>query len=225
MLFLALCMGRSIFLEGEEGVGESEIANCSATRYEGLDVAGAVYAWNYAAQMAAIRLADTEGDADRERLSHDAVSENFLIRRPRLRALEPDTAGAAVVLIDEFDRTDEAFEPYLLEVLANYPVTIGGSAPSMRGDRQLSSQRREYVSGVADGTPAAQNITSLFMRPRPFRPQAPGDAAIGNVEITSYLSSRTSGISELACTSNSALINFSRERTASSSPCAASGSP
>jgi MoxR-like ATPase len=134
VLFLALRMGRPIFLEGEAGVGKTEIAKVlSATLgrrlirlqcYEGLDVAGAVYEWNYAAQMIAIRLAEAEGAADRERLSHDVFSENFLIKRPLLQALEPDTAGAPVLLIDELDRTDEAFEAFLLEVLADFQVTI-----------------------------------------------------------------------------------------------------
>jgi MoxR-like ATPase len=134
VLFLALRMGRPIFLEGEAGVGKTEIAKVlSATLsrrlirlqcYEGLDVAGAVYEWNYAAQMIAIRLAEAEGATDRERLSHDVFSENFLIKRPLLQALEPDTAGAPVLLIDELDRTDEAFEAFLLEVLADFQVTI-----------------------------------------------------------------------------------------------------
>ena len=136
VLFLALRMGRPIFLEGEAGVGKTEIAKVlSATLgrrlirlqcYEGLDVAGAVYEWNYAAQMIAIRLAEASegGGADRERLSHDVFSENYLIKRPLLMALEPDTAGPPVLLIDELDRTDEAFEAFLLEVLADYQVTI-----------------------------------------------------------------------------------------------------
>jgi MoxR-like ATPase len=134
VLFLALRMGRPIFLEGEAGVGKTEVAKVLAATlgrrlirlqcYEGLDVAGAVYEWNYAAQMIAIRLAEAEGGADRERLSHDVFSENFLIKRPLLTALELDTAGAPVLLIDELDRTDEAFEAYLLEVLADYQVTI-----------------------------------------------------------------------------------------------------
>ena len=92
--------------------------------YEGLDVAAAVYEWNYAEQMIAIRLAEAEGNVDRERLSHDVFSERFLIKRPLLQALEPDTAGAPVLLIDELDRTDEAFEAFLLEVLADNQVTI-----------------------------------------------------------------------------------------------------
>jgi MoxR-like ATPase len=134
VLFLALRMGRPIFLEGEAGVGKTEIAKVlSATLgrrlirlqcYEGLDVAAAVYEWNYAAQMIAIRLAEAEGGVDRDRLGHDVFSENYLIRRPLLQALEPDPAGAPVLLIDELDRTDEAFEAFLLEVLADFQITI-----------------------------------------------------------------------------------------------------
>src|SRR6187431_2116969 len=134
VLFLALRMGRPIFLEGEAGVGKTEIAKVLASTlgrrlirlqcYEGLDVSAAVYEWNYAEQMIAIRLAEAEGNVDRERLTHDVFSERFLIKRPLLQALEPDTAGAPVLLIDELDRTDEAFEAFLLEVLADYQVTI-----------------------------------------------------------------------------------------------------
>lgn len=134
VLFLALRMGRPIFLEGEAGTGKTEIAKVLATTlgrrlirlqcYEGLDVAGAVYEWNYAAQMIAIRLAEADGAADRERLSHDVFSDKFLIKRPLLAALAPAPSGAPVLLIDELDRTDEAFEAYLLEVLSDYQVTI-----------------------------------------------------------------------------------------------------
>src|SRR5437870_3334062 len=134
VLFLALKMGRPLFLEGEAGVGQTEIGKVlSATLgrrlirlqcYEGLDVATAVYEWNYAAQMIAIRVAEAEGEHDRARLEHDVFSERFLIKRPLLQALEPDTAGAPVLLIDELDRTDEAFEAFLLEVLADFQVTI-----------------------------------------------------------------------------------------------------
>jgi MoxR-like ATPase len=134
VLFLALRMGRPIFLEGEAGVGKTEIAKVLAATlgrklirlqcYEGLDVASAVYEWNYAAQMIAIRLAEAEGHVDRGRLTHDIFSEEFLIKRPLLQALEPDTGGAPVLLIDELDRTDEAFEAFLLEVLADFQVTI-----------------------------------------------------------------------------------------------------
>jgi MoxR-like ATPase len=134
VLFLALRMGRPLFLEGEAGVGKTEVAKVLAKTlgrqlirlqcYEGLDVAAAVYEWNYGAQMITIRLAEAEGTADRERLSHDVFSEQFLIKRPLLQALEPDVAGAPVLLIDELDRTDEAFEAFLLEVLSDFQVTI-----------------------------------------------------------------------------------------------------
>jgi len=134
VLYLALRMGRPLFVEGEAGVGKTEIAKVLATTlgrrlirlqcYEGLDVAAAVYEWNYGAQMIAIRLAEAEGEGDRERVEHDVFSERFLIKRPLLQALEPDPAGAPVLLIDEIDRTDEAFEAFLLEVLADFQVTI-----------------------------------------------------------------------------------------------------
>src|ERR1044071_2964049 len=134
VLYLALKMQRPIFLEGEAGVGKTEIAKVLSLTlgrrlirlqcYEGLDVAAAVYEWNYGAQMIAIRIAEAEGEGDRERLAHDVFSERFLIKRPLLQALEPDTAGPPVLLIDELDRTDEAFEAFLLEVLADNQVTI-----------------------------------------------------------------------------------------------------
>jgi MoxR-like ATPase len=92
--------------------------------YEGLDVSAAVYEWNYGAQMIAIRLAEAEGEGDRERIEHDVFSERFLIKRPLLQALEPDPDGPPVLLIDEIDRTDEAFEAFLLEVLADFQVTV-----------------------------------------------------------------------------------------------------
>src|SRR5690242_13984036 len=110
VLYLALKMGRPIFLEGEAGVGKTEIAKVLAATlgrrlirlqcYEGLDVAAAVYEWNYAEQMIAIRLAEAEGNVDRDRLSHDVFSDRFFIKRPLLQALEPDTTGAPVLLID-----------------------------------------------------------------------------------------------------------------------------
>jgi len=134
VLFLALKMGRPLFLEGEAGVGKTEIAKVLSSTlgrklirlqcYEGLDVAAAVYEWNYAGQMIAIRLAEAEGGVDRDQLAGDVFSEKFLIKRPLLQALEPDIAGAPVLLIDELDRADEAFEAYLLEVLADNQVTI-----------------------------------------------------------------------------------------------------
>jgi MoxR-like ATPase len=134
VLFLALRMGRPIFLEGEAGVGKTEIAKVLSSTlgrrlirlqcYEGLDVASSVYEWNYAAQMIAIRAAEAQGGGDRKQIESDVFAERFLIKRPLLQALEPDPAGAPVLLIDELDRSDEAFEAFLLEVLADFQVTI-----------------------------------------------------------------------------------------------------
>jgi MoxR-like ATPase len=133
-VFLSLRMARPLFLEGEAGVGKTEIAKVLAATlgrrlvrlqcYEGLDVANAVYEWNYSRQMIEIRLAEAEGVKSREGLSEDIFSERFLIRRPILQALEGDIAGPPVLLIDELDRTDEPFEAYLLEVLSDFQVTI-----------------------------------------------------------------------------------------------------
>jgi MoxR-like ATPase len=132
--FLSLRMGRPLFLEGEAGVGKTEIAKVLSAAlgrklirlqcYEGLDVSSAIYEWNSAAQMIAIRVAEASGDSNRERLTHDVFSEQYLIKRPLLQALEPDPAGAPVLLIDELDRADEAFEAFLLEILSDFQVTI-----------------------------------------------------------------------------------------------------
>ena len=134
VLFLALKLGRPLFLEGEAGVGKTEIAKVLSAAlgrrlirlqcYEGLDVAAAVYEWNYAGQMMAIRLAEAGGAVDRAQLEADLFSDRYLVRRPLLQALEPDPAGAPVLLIDELDRTDEAFEAFLLEVLADFQITV-----------------------------------------------------------------------------------------------------
>ena len=134
VLFLALRLKRPLFLEGEAGVGKTEIAKVLAGTlgrplirlqcYEGLDVASAVYEWNYAQQMMAIRLAEAGGEHDRERIENDIFSRRYLIERPLLRALEAMPGAAPVLLIDELDRTDEAFEAYLLEILSDFQVTI-----------------------------------------------------------------------------------------------------
>ncbi|MEN5080919.1 MoxR family ATPase [Bosea sp. TWI1241] len=135
VLFLALRMKRPLLLEGEAGTGKTEIAKVLSAGlgrrlirlqcYEGLDLASAVYEWNYAGQMMAIRLAEAGGAAnDRARLESDLFSERYLVKRPLLQALEPQEGGAPVLLIDELDRTDEAFEAFLLEVLADAQVTI-----------------------------------------------------------------------------------------------------
>ena len=133
VVFLGLKLGRPLFLEGEAGVGKTEIAKAISTAlgrrlirlqcYEGLDAASAVYEWNYPAQMIEIRLAET-GGADREALSKSLFSDRFLTRRPLLEAMEPDPAGPPVLLIDELDRTDEPFEAFLLESLSDFQVTI-----------------------------------------------------------------------------------------------------
>ncbi|WP_458760414.1 AAA family ATPase [Afipia sp. TerB] len=134
VVYLSLKMGRPLFLEGEAGVGKTEIAKVLSAAlgrklirlqcYEGLDVASAVYEWNSAAQMVAIRLAEASGETDREQLAADIFTEKYLIKRPLLQALEPDVAGPPVLLIDELDRADEAFEAYLLEILSDFQVTI-----------------------------------------------------------------------------------------------------
>lgn len=134
VVFLALKMGRPLFLEGEAGVGKTEVAKVLADAlgrklirlqcYEGLDVNSAVYEWNYAAQMIEIRMAEAAGHLDRSRLSHDVFDERFLIKRPLLQALEAAPGAAPILLIDELDRTDEAFEAFLLEVLSDFQVTI-----------------------------------------------------------------------------------------------------
>ena len=134
VLFLALKLGRPLFLEGEAGVGKTEIAKVLASAlgrdlirlqcYEGLDVSSAVYEWNYAAQMVEIRVSEAAGDTDHADLSKSIFAERFLIKRPVLQALEPSLSGPPVFLIDELDRADEAFEAFLLEVLSDYQVTI-----------------------------------------------------------------------------------------------------
>jgi MoxR-like ATPase len=133
-VFLALRMRRPLFLEGEAGVGKTEIAKVLAATlrrslirlqcYEGLDIASAVYEWNYPRQMVEIRLAEAAGGASREALAQDLFSERFLIRRPLLQALSGPIGAPPVLLIDELDRTDEPFEAYLLEVLSDFQVTI-----------------------------------------------------------------------------------------------------
>jgi len=133
-VFLALRLTRPLFLEGEAGVGKTEVAKVLARGlnrrlvrlqcYEGLDVASAVYEWNYPRQMIEIRLAEAAGGIERGELAHDIFTTRFLLRRPLLQALAPEDGVAPVLLIDELDRADEPFEAYLLEVLSDYQVTI-----------------------------------------------------------------------------------------------------
>jgi len=134
VVFLALRLGRPLFLEGEAGVGKTEIAKALAAGlnrrlirlqcYEGLDASSAVYEWNFPAQMVAIRTAEAAGGADRGALKAELFSDEFLIERPLLQAMRPDENGSPVLLIDELDRTDEPFEAFLLEALSDFQVTI-----------------------------------------------------------------------------------------------------
>jgi MoxR-like ATPase len=132
-IYLSLTLNRPLFLEGEAGVGKTEIAKVLSETlgrrlirlqcYEGLDVASAVYEWNYARQMIEIRLAESSSES-KDTVEEEIFSDRFLIKRPLLQALEPDLNGAPVLLIDELDRTDEPFEAFLLEMLSDYQITI-----------------------------------------------------------------------------------------------------
>lgn len=134
VVFLSLKLGRPLFLEGEAGVGKTEIAKALASGlnrrlirlqcYEGLDASSAVYEWNFPAQMVAIRTAEATGAASRAALQSELFSDDFLVERPLLQAMRPDENGAPVLLIDELDRTDEPFEAFLLEALSDFQVTI-----------------------------------------------------------------------------------------------------
>jgi MoxR-like ATPase len=187
-VFLALRLRRPLFLEGEAGVGKTEIAKVLATAlgrslvrlqcYEGLDTASAVYEWNYPRQMIEIRLAEAQGSVDRESLAHDIFAERFLIRRPLLQALKPADGIAPVLLIDELDRTDEPFEAYLLEVLAEYQVTIPELGPVKSADPPIviitSNRTREIHDAIKRRClyhwvdyPDAQRELSIVLRKVP----------------------------------------------------------
>ncbi|MCX7559483.1 MoxR family ATPase [Sulfitobacter sp. F26204] len=134
VVFLALRLGRPLFLEGEAGVGKTEIAKALAAGlgrklirlqcYEGLDASSAVYEWNFPAQMIAIRAAEAAGTVQADNLTQDLFSDRYLIERPLLEAMRPDEQGAPILLIDELDRTDAPFEAFLLEALSDFQVTI-----------------------------------------------------------------------------------------------------
>jgi len=138
-VFLALKLGRPLFLEGEAGVGKTEVAKVLAAAlhkplvrlqcYEGLDTASAVYEWNYPRQMIEIRLAEAAGGVARDRLAQDIFTPSFLMKRPLLQAIDPDDGVAPILLIDELDRADEPFEAYLLEVLSDFQITIPEIGP------------------------------------------------------------------------------------------------
>lgn len=195
-LFLALKMGRPLFLEGEAGVGKTEIAKVLAATlgrrlvrlqcYEGLDLASAVYEWNYPRQMLEIRLAeaqkDISGTGDKEKLGRDLFSADFLIERPLLQALKPDPAGAPVLLIDELDRTDEPFEAYLLEVLSDFQITIPEIGPVKAAEPPIviitSNRTREIHDALKRRClyywvdyPSAERELAILQRKVPGAPQ------------------------------------------------------
>ena len=201
-VFLALRMGRPLFLEGEAGVGKTEIAKVLAQVlgrrlirlqcYEGLDIASAVYEWNYQRQMIEIRLAEAEGAGSREKLEQDIFSERFLIRRPLLQALDSKAGQAPVLLIDELDRTDEPFEAYLLEVLSDFQVTIPEIGTIKATEPPIvvitSNRTREIHDAVkrrclyhwVDYPSAAQEIEILARR-------APGTAQRLSKEVVAFV--------------------------------------
>ena len=147
VLHLSLSLGRPLFLEGEAGVGKTEIAKVLADSlgrplirlqcYEGLDVSSAVYEWDYPRQMVEIRLAEASGTTDRDVLASSIFAERFLIERPLLQALRPSPAGAPVLLIDELDRSDEPFEAFLLEVLSDFQITVPELGPIQAAETPL----------------------------------------------------------------------------------------
>jgi MoxR-like ATPase len=208
-LFLALKMERPLFLEGEAGVGKTEIAKVLASTlgrrlvrlqcYEGLDISSAVYEWNYPRQMIEIRLAEASGkvqqasgQAERRKLSQDIFSEQFLIKRPLLQALEANDTAAPVLLIDELDRTDEPFEAYLLEVLSDYQVSIPELGTIKAGKPPVviitSNRTREIHDAVkrrclyhwVDYPDAARELDIL-------RRKAPGAAELLSREIVAFV--------------------------------------
>ena len=206
-VFLTLKMRRPLFLEGEAGVGKTEVARVLAgvlgrrlvrlQCYEGLDVASAVYEWNYPRQMIRIRLAEAAGSdrgASMESLEEDIFSRRFLIERPLLQALDPDPAGAPVLLIDELDRADEPFEAYLLELLADFQITIpelGTIAASEPPAVVITSNRtREIHDAIkrrcyyhwVDYPDAARELEILRVR-------APGTAEALSREVVAFVQS------------------------------------
>ena len=202
-VFLSLKLGRPLFLEGEAGTGKTEIAKVLAEVlgrrlirlqcYEGLDVASAVYEWNYARQMIEIRLAEAAGDADRGRLGRDLFGAEFLIERPLLQALRGGESGPPVLLIDELDRTDEPFEAYLLEVLSDFQVTvpeIGPIAAAAPPAVVITSNRTREIHDALKrrcfyhwvGYPDARRELDILARKAPTAPEALSHQVVGYVQ-------------------------------------------
>ncbi len=201
-LYLALAMRRPLFLEGEAGVGKTEIAKVLAGAlgrelirlqcYEGLDIAQAAYEWNYSRQMIEIRLAEAAGEKSREKLSADIYSERFLVKRPLARALEGTPGGSPVLLIDELDRTDEPFEAYLLEVLSDWQITIPETGTLKAKEPPIvvitSNRTREIHDAVkrrcfyhwVDYPDAARELAIL-------RKKAPGAAEALSREVVAFV--------------------------------------
>jgi MoxR-like ATPase len=192
-LYLSLAMSRPLFLEGEAGVGKTEIARVLADTlgrrlvrlqcYEGLDISSAVYEWNYAAQMIEIRLAEASGEASRKALGRDVFDARFLIKRPLLQALEADESGPPVLLIDELDRADEPFEAFLLEVLADYQITIPELGPIRAAEPPIviitSNRTREIHDALKRRClyfwldyPSAERELEIVRRKAPEAPEA-----------------------------------------------------
>ncbi len=173
-VFLALKLQRPLFLEGEAGVGKTEIAKVLAAGlgrplvrlqcYEGLDTASAVYEWNYPRQMIEIRLAEAAGTVARDGLSRDIFAPRFLLKRPLLQAIDPDDGIAPVLLIDELDRTDEPFEAYLLEVLSDFQVSIPELGPIVAEDpaHRRSSRRTARARSTTRSSAAASTTGSTI---------------------------------------------------------------
>ena len=202
-VFLSLKLGRPLFLEGEAGVGKTEIAKVLAQTlgrrlirlqcYEGLDVASAVYEWNYARQMIEIRLAEAAGEADRERLGRDLFGPEFLIERPLLQALRSAEGEPPVLLIDELDRTDEPFEAYLLEVLSDFQVTVPEIGPIAAAEPPAvvitSNRTREIHDALKRrcfyhwvGYPDARRERDILSRKAPTAPEALSRQVVGYVQ-------------------------------------------
>ena len=206
-VYLTLRMRRPLFLEGEAGVGKTEVARVLASVlgrrlvrlqcYEGLDVASAVYEWNYPRQMIRIRLAEAAGrnrDTSIETVEEDIFSRRYLIERPLLQALEPGPGGAPVLLIDELDRADEPFEAYLLELLADFQITIPELGTIAAGEPPVvvitSNRTREIHDAIkrrcyyhwVDYPDAARELEILRVR-------APGTAEVLSREVVAFVQS------------------------------------
>jgi MoxR-like ATPase len=203
VVFLALKMERPLFLEGEAGVGKTEVAKVLADGlgrklirlqcYEGLDINSAVYEWNYAAQMIEIRLAEASGELDRKRMGQDIFAERFLVKRALLQALEGAKGAAPVLLIDEIDRTDEAFEAYLLELLSDYQVTIPELGTIKAAEPPIviitSNRTREVHDALKRrclyhwvGYPDAKRELAIVSAKRPDASQALAKEVVGFVQ-------------------------------------------